>query len=410
VVAATVSGLECRRSDDGALVAQVEAPHVEAPRDVWEMMLVVDDAGARAWSGAPAVERSIDEGTTRPVLPSSGRLVAITPDGRTALAIAPQQSYDYQELAVIDVATSETRGRIRNSREFSCLALADAGDLLVTADFEHDVKVWDLSRATTDLTDWEARGRVRRACISDDGGLALVQSEHVAEVWATGAGSVVDAVPGAEYAERFARCGAWLGDSLDVDVREEMGAILQRVDPDPFERRRVGGPVAVSHHARRAVTATPLPGKGPDMEEPVELGPGQPARMWVWDLDDLPAVRPVRDPTGWVTSMCITGDGRFALTGSQGRLLRMWDLDTGTCLRTMRGHRGMVFSCGISDDARFGVSGSEDMTVRLWDLEAGVLLFTFATASAVGSCDISPGGQVAIAGENTGRVHVFAVR
>ena len=50
------------------------------------------------------------------------------------------------------------------------------------------------------------------------------------------------------------------------------------------------------------------------------------------------------------------------------------------------------------------------MTVRLWDLQAGVLLFTFATASAVSHCDIAPDAGVAIAGENSGRVHLFEVR
>jgi hypothetical protein len=50
------------------------------------------------------------------------------------------------------------------------------------------------------------------------------------------------------------------------------------------------------------------------------------------------------------------------------------------------------------------------MTVRLWDLHAGLLLFTFATASAVASCDISRDARVAIAGEVSGRVHVFDVR
>jgi WD40 repeat protein len=106
----------------------------------------------------------------------------------------------------------------------------------------------------------------------------------------------------------------------------------------------------------------------------------------------------------------MTGDGRYALTGSQGRVLRLWDLDAVTCVQSLRGHRGIVYSCGVSDDARYAVSGSEDMTVRLWDLQAGLLLFTFATASAVDSCDISSDGRVAIAGEVSGRVHVFDVR
>jgi WD40 repeat protein len=78
-------------------------------------------------------------------------------------------------------------------------------------------------------------------------------------------------------------------------------------------------------------------------------------------------------------------------------------------MRTLRGHRGMVLTCALTDDARYGISGSEDMTVRLWDLQQSRLLFTFATASAVEACDIAANGSVAIAGETSGRVHLFAV-
>ncbi len=405
VVCAIEGRLECRSSEDGAVIATADVLH-----DVWGIqMLAVDNAGSRVWSGAPAVEWSIDAGTTHPLMPGVGKHVAITKDGRTALAIADQQSYHYQELVVLDVGSRETRGRIRNSREFSCLALADTGALVVTGDYEHDVKVWDLTRVTTKLSDWETRGPVWDVSICDDGGLALVHSEGAEEVWDTGGGRVMDAVPAAEVAERLVRRGAPLGSTLDAKQRAEMEGIVDRADRDPIERARLG-PVAVSHAARRAVTAPPLPGKGPDREEPPELGSRPSRRLWVWDLDDLTAARRVQGPTGWVTSVSITDDGRRALTGSQGRLLRLWDLDSGSCLQTMRGHRGMVLSCGISDDARLAVSGSEDMTVRLWDLEAGVLLFTFATASAVRSCDISPDGRVAMAAESSGRVHVFSVR
>jgi len=98
------------------------------------------------------------------------------------------------------------------------------------------------------------------------------------------------------------------------------------------------------------------------------------------------------------------------LTGSQGRMVRLWDLESGTCVKALRGHRGVVYTSAVSDDARYAVTGSEDMTLRLWDLRAGLLLFTFATASAVASCDISRDAGVAIAGEVSGRVHVFDVR
>jgi WD40 repeat protein len=403
-VAVTATHMECRQSGDGTLVGRVEAAN-----SVYGSFtpLTIDDRGERAWSGAPAVEWSIDAGTIRPMIPDEGRVVAITPDGRTAL-MSPvgQKSYQHH-LQVFHVEASGPGLRIGNSREYSCLALADTGDLVVTADYEHDIKVWDLTHPPTGRPRWDARGPVYQVRINDDGDLALVVAEEKDEVWNTLTGLVVRPQPDVGGLLR----GGWPLSKRPLDEEQlyQMQASLRDVGSGSDHHHRFG-PTAASHRARRAVTALLLPGKGADRAEPVDLDADEPSRVWVWDLDDLSSPRRVVDPTGWPTSLAITGDGRHALTGSQGRMLRLWDLDSGTCVRTMPGHRGMVHSCGISDDARLGVSGSEDMTVRLWDLEAGVLLFTFATASAVSSCDISSDGRVAIAGEESGRVHVFAVR
>jgi WD40 repeat protein len=289
--------------------------------------------------------------------------------------------------------------------------MPDEGRVVATADFEHDVKVWDLARAPIEPTDWEVRGSVTRAEVSDDGELALVASEQAVEVWDRRTGHVV-VHPDAEQTARLLRAGSPLAvPVLGADLRARMEAIVQRRQRrDALARPQIRAH-AVSRRARRAVSAPPLPGKGPDLEEPADLVSGRgPGHLWIWDLDDLDAVRRVPGATGWITSLAITGDGRYALTGSQGRMVRLWDLGSGSCVQSLRGHRGMVFATAISDDARYAVTGSEDMTLRLWDLQSGLLLFTFATASAVSACGISRDARVAIAGETSGRVHLFDVR
>jgi len=42
-----------------------------------------------------------------------------------------------------------------------------------------------------------------------------------------------------------------------------------------------------------------------------------------------------------------------------------------TCLNTMEGHTKMVTSVSMTPDGRYAVSGSEDKTLRLWDLKTG---------------------------------------
>ena len=233
VVVATESHVECRRSDDGTLVGKIDE-HIDYSSR--PLLLSVDETGSRAWFGRPAVEWLIDEGTSSSLLPGAGTVVAVTPSGRTAVAIPDDGSYSHEDLLVLDVQTAVPRGRIRNSRQFSSLALADTGDLVVTADYEHDVKVWDLKRATMDVADWAARDPVERTSICDDGGLALVVSAQGAEVWDAASGHVVDTAKDAGLARRLVRRGAPLGDPiLKVSIRERMEAILEQIPHELIE-------------------------------------------------------------------------------------------------------------------------------------------------------------------------------
>lgn len=69
-----------------------------------------------------------------------------------------------------------------------------------------------------------------------------------------------------------------------------------------------------------------------------------------------------------ITTVVVTADGRFAISGSRDTTLRLWDLTTGQCLRIFKGHKQAVLDAVITPDNRFVVSGSADATLRLWDL------------------------------------------
>jgi WD40 repeat protein/tRNA A-37 threonylcarbamoyl transferase component Bud32 len=62
-------------------------------------------------------------------------------------------------------------------------------------------------------------------------------------------------------------------------------------------------------------------------------------------------------------------DGRFAISGGSDTTVRIWELATGRCLRVLDGHDGAVQAVVISTDAQFALSASEDGTVRRWELD-----------------------------------------
>jgi len=68
-----------------------------------------------------------------------------------------------------------------------------------------------------------------------------------------------------------------------------------------------------------------------------------------------------------VQDVVVSSDGRYALSGSWDRTLRLWDLSSGKTVRSFTGHTSDVNSVAFSADNRQIVSGSRDRTIRLWN-------------------------------------------
>ena len=67
-----------------------------------------------------------------------------------------------------------------------------------------------------------------------------------------------------------------------------------------------------------------------------------------------------------VNSVAITRDGRFAVSASSDKSLKVWDLANKTVIRSLEGHSDAVETVIIADDGQI-VSGSSDCTIRVWD-------------------------------------------
>ena len=94
----------------------------------------------------------------------------------------------------------------------------------------------------------------------------------------------------------------------------------------------------------------------------------------LWEVSRGRCVRTFEGHKDDVRSVCLSSDGRWALSGSDDTTLRLWDVSSGRCLRTFEGHTDDVNSVCLSSDGRWALSGSggykgRDNTLRLWELD-----------------------------------------
>lgn len=128
----------------------------------------------------------------------------------------------------------------------------------------------------------------------------------------------------------------------------------------------------------------------------------------LWDVRTGECVREFEGHDRGIRSVCLSADGRLAISGSDDRTVRLWDVDTGRCLRVLEGHSGSVHAVWLDAQARIAVSGGMDHLVRMWDLDTGRCLRTFeGHTENVRSVCLSKDGRRLVTAGGDGTVRVW---
>ncbi|XP_074316032.1 uncharacterized protein LOC141652459 [Silene latifolia] len=63
--------------------------------------------------------------------------------------------------------------------------------------------------------------------------------------------------------------------------------------------------------------------------------------------------------------------GRYVITGSDDRLVKIWSMETALCLTSCRGHEGDITDLAVSSNNALVASASNDFVIRVWRLPDG---------------------------------------
>ena len=308
----------------------------------------------------------------------------------TAAAVAPNGSFIVSgsadgTLGVWDVATAKRLHTFQGHRErVNSAAIAPAGTFMVSGSADGTVRLWNLLTAKCLRTFQEHQGDVTAVAITPDGRFIISGSADQTlrlwnlETWEHRNETTIQVCRQRNLGElqlSTERFRKWLN---LAHTAWEKGKPAVSYKYLAQARRIPGYERAPEALALSAGIGAVLPRKG---------------LQGVWFLGTCTGHR------GEVTAVAVTPDGRYAVSGSADKTLRLWELATAKCLRTFEGHAAEVTAAAITPDGRFVVSGSADNTLRLWDLATAKCLRVYAEHTlAVTAVAISPYGQFLVSG------------
>lgn len=130
----------------------------------------------------------------------------------------------------------------------------------------------------------------------------------------------------------------------------------------------------------------------------------------LWDVETGKCLRVFNEQDGgaWISSTALSRNGNRALSASSNGVIRFWDTTTGNYLRTINAHKDFISQVGITADGKFAASASWDRTVKLWDLSDGFCMKTLDEFSdRVTSVAFNGREDYLVAGNDDGTVKVW---
>jgi WD40 repeat protein len=285
---------------------------------------------------------------------------------------------------------------VGHTRSVSSVCLSTDNRFALSGSSGQTLKLWEVATGSCLHTFEGHNSCVKSGCLSADGQFALSGShDHTIKLWTL-----------KDIEVKHYRSPMILSQILTAETFLSISLTYERELEHARAAQKRGNYVAAAQHLRKARSQPGYSHREEAVNIWTELYAHLPRKKFLGSWEGITFAEDSRQ----VSSICLSRDSRFALSGSNDDTAKLWEIATGNCLRTFEGHTSSVNSVCLSADSRFALSGSSDHTLKLWEVSTGCCLRTFTGHTDwVFSVCLSADGRFALSGSYDRTVKLWEV-
>ncbi len=340
------------------------------------------DSILKLWSAAPSAQvRTI-------AAPPEIHIVAFSPDGKRFLSVCRDG-----KATLWDYDTGRPLRIFNAGRDIAAVAFSPDGTRIVTGNDNHELKLWDIEKGQRIETTFGGSAfAVNSVAYAPDGQQFLAASgDGLIRLWDKARGVLLKTFDLGDNNDtllsiNFNPNGKWF-------FGEGYNAIyLWRTRSD---KPKPIGKIPLNHGYSQARNRVPYVAADHFL-----LVGGK--SLTLWDMAKFTRIRSFDTPATNITSVAISPDGKYVLSGGEGSSyncdhcipsLQLWDMSTGKLLNDFSRYSKWVCSVAFSPDGRrIATSTLSEDGLTVWDSLTGKPLYQ-DPALHCGSLAFSPNGE-----------------